>query len=210
MGKLVCPRCGDATSPVPVVFPTVMEQDSGLGGYSKHSGLAAAVPPGESGQPMYGIMICQSCGKRFIAEEDKGSWKGVYPISHRPAASEIPEPVKSHFEEAQMCFAVKAYVACLMMCRTTLFALQREQKVSSLKELKENETIGGLLYRQSDQVRLWANLLGHEDVLPQSVSPSDAEQLLAYVEMLLDTVYVQRARLTELDKKRPTLKQNSK
>jgi hypothetical protein len=210
MGKLVCPRCGDATAPAPVSFPTEVELKAEGDRYRKAMGIAIAVPPREPGQPTYGIMLCQSCGMRFVAEVGGEGWNGVYPIPHRPAANEIPEPVKSHFEEARLCFAVGAYVACLMMCRTTLFTLQREQKVSSLKGLKDKETISGLLYGQADQVRLWANMVGHEDILPQSVSPPDAEQLLAYMEMLLDTVYVQRARLVELDKKRLGLKQDSK
>lgn len=117
----------------------------------------------------------------------------------------LPRKMDAHFIKG---VDAEANMACLMMCRTTLIALQRERKVSSLKELRDNGTIGGLLYCQSEQVSLWANLLGHEEVLPQSVSLSDAEQLLAYVEMLLDTVYFQPARLAGLEKKRSDLKRD--
>lgn len=94
------------------------------------------------------------------------------------------------------------------MCRTTLIALQRQQGVSSLKELKEKEVISGLLYGQADQVRLWANMMAHEDV-PESIASDDSEQLLTYLESLLDDVYVKPARLAVLSQKRKQLEKGT-
>lgn len=94
------------------------------------------------------------------------------------------------------------------MCRMTLIALQRQQEVSSLKELKEKEVISGLQYGQADQVRLWANMVAHEDI-PESIVSEDSEQLLTYLESLLDDVYVKPARLTVLSQKRKQLKKGT-
>ena len=86
-----------------------------------------------------------------------------------------------------------------------MIALQREQNVSSLNELKENGIISARLYNQSNEIRLWANMVGHEDVL-EAVTKEDSEQLLTYLEALLNAVYVEPKRLAELAQKREQLK----
>ena len=55
---------------------------------------------------------------------------------------------------------------------------------------------------QANELRLWANVVGHEDMSPDAPSLEDVEQLLSYVDMLFDAVYVQPARLAALQAKR--------
>ena len=55
--------------------------------------------------------------ERFAREDD---WSAVYPIQHKPVAEEIPEPIHSEFEEANLCFAIGAYKACVSMYMTVL------------------------------------------------------------------------------------------
>jgi hypothetical protein len=207
MAKLVCPLCGTFTAPIPSWFKaTVSRTVYAFPGpaVSSEDGWAQAVTVSEAGQPTYSVIVCQACGKRFLAELKGNEWSAVYPIAYKAVAKEIPEPMRSEFEEACLCFAVGAHKGCLLMCRTTLIALQREQKVSSLGDLKDKGTISDRLFRQADQVRLWANMVGHEDI------PKDSEQLLAYVEVLLDDVYVKPARLAALSQKREQLKKGTK
>jgi hypothetical protein len=157
--------------------------------------------------PCYAILTCQACSSWFVAARPKygREWSAVYPIHHKPVTKEIPEPIKGEFEEANLCFAVEAYIACLLVCRTVLIALQREQGVTSLKELKDKGTISNLLYGQADQVRLWANMIGHEDV-PEAITKEDSEQLLTYLEALLNAIYVEPKRLIEMAQKHKQLK----
>jgi len=65
-----------------------------------------------------------------------------------------------------------------------------------LSELSDKGIISNMLYQQSDEVRLWANVVGHEDFDPDALTPTACE----------DAVYVQPTRLTELRKLREQAK----
>ena len=124
--------------------------------------------------------------------------------SKSPVAEEIPEPMKSKFEESQICFDAGAYLGCLLVCKTTLIALQRNMGITRLEEL-QGKGISNTLYKQADEVRLWANMFGHEDV-PEKVDKDDCEQLMTYIETLLNAIYVEPKRFSDLNNKRQQLK----
>ena len=214
MGKVICPRCGVFTSFSPEVFigdGMLLEESREHMRLYKRVALNA-VTAEEPRQDTYAILICQACEKRFVAQKEKyrDEWSAAYPILHKPVSEDIPEPIKSELEEAYLCFAVGAHRGCLLVCRTALIDMQREQGVSSLQELKDKGIISNLLYGQADQVRLWANMVGHEVVLPEAVTKEDTEHLLAYLGTLLDTVYVQPKQLSALSQKREELKKETK
>jgi len=120
------------------------------------------------------------------------------------ASEEIPQTIKNEFEEANLCFTIGAYRACVSMCQIALEALWRDKQVSSLKELTEKGIISKQLYERADEIRQWGNIAKH-DLLSEAVSKEDAEQLLEYLEMILDHVYVQPARLDVFREKRKQL-----
>lgn len=209
MSKLICPNCGAATSFSPdqiigegILLGRSTETDTEWGRVQ-----ISAITTHEYDEDAYAILICQACNEYFVAKREAygDEWLAVYPIPHKPVAQEIPEPIRGQFEEAQLCFAIEAYIACLLVCRTALIAIQREQGVSNLKELKDKGIISDLLYKQANQVRLWANMVGHEDI-PEAISGEDCEQLLVYLEALLTSVYVEPKRLSELTQKFEKLK----
>jgi len=215
MSELICPNCGTATSfsPAQIVGKGILlgrstETDTEWGKVQ-----ISAVTTYLYERETYAILVCQACWEYFVAQKSKYShpesdeWVAVYPITHRPVAQEIPQPIKSEFEEAQLCFAIGAYIGCLLVCRTTLIALQREQKVSKLDELKDKGIISNMLFNQAEQVRRWANMFAHEDV-PEDVTKEDCEQLLTYLEALLNAVYIEPKRLASLTQKGKQLKKN--
>jgi len=214
-GKLICPHCEVTTSFHPVRIRGLGEVPSELKLHSvvrKTVKLEAYTRDGSESEPHvnYAIVECQACFKFFIAKgtgDLSRGWSAVYPLSHRSVAKEIPEPIRNQFEEACLCFAVSAYTGCLLMCRTALINLQRQQK-ANLQELTDKGSISKFLYAESNEVRLWANLFGHEDV-PPSVSREDAEQLLVYTETLLNAIYVEPKRLSDLTDKRKKIEGSS-
>lgn len=165
----------------------------------------------------YAILICQTCGQWFVARKEEESvsplvtreWTAVYPIPRQPVAEEIPEPIKSEFEEAQLCFAVGAYRACVTICMVALEALWHHQGVSGLNQLKDDGIISARLFDQATEIRLWAGIVKHE-LIHEPVGTEEAQELLTYLEAIFDTVYVQPARLDALAKKREKLKKDSK
>jgi len=208
MAKMVCPLCSSPTPSTPVTIVATWV-DYLQQSYRLQKGLATAVTSETPGQPTYGIMQCQACGNRFVAKQDApGDWVSVYPIPHREVAKEIPGPIRSEFEEAHLCFAVGAYRGCLSMCEASLEAMWRHQKAAGLKDLKDKGIISPRLFDQATEVRLWANVAKHK-LVDQPVSREDAEELLGYLEAVLDAVYVQPARLTALRQKREELGKGS-
>lgn len=216
MGQLQCPHCGVFTAAEPEWFDAEVQiavasfSVSTVGkAIQKHRGKAHAVTEPEGGQPTYGIMVCQSCKKRFVAQEAKsGIWTAVHPITHRTVPDEIPEPIKSEFEEAQLCAAVGAHRACATMCAISAEAAWHEQKVSGLEELKEKGTLSTLLYDQANEVRLWNNIVKHE-LISEPVTEAEAQELLGYVGDLLHAIYVQPKRLSQMTAKREELKKGT-
>lgn len=213
MGQLKCPHCDAFTAAEPELFDAqvqiaVASLDIVSDGHAiqRRSGKALAVTERGGGQPVYGIMVCQSCKKRFVAQEDEtGRWTAVHPIPHRTVPDEIPEPIKGEFAEAQLCAAVGAHRACATMCSIAAEAAWREQKVSGLEELKEKGTISSLLYDQANEVRLWSNIVKHKQ-RSDLVTEAEAQELLGYVGDLLHAIYVQPKRLSQITAKREKLK----
>jgi hypothetical protein len=205
--KIICPSCGSATS----FNPAWVEKEGILRDISNKEktvrGRVAVTliqEPYEYGVVQYGILWCGACGKHIVVEKEEwaleGDWQVVYPISHKVLSEEIPQPIKSEFEEASLCFAIGAYRACVSMCQIALEALWRDKQVSGLKELTERGIISKQLYEQAEEIRQWGNVAKHE--LVSDVSKEDTEQLIAYLEALLDHAYVQPARLEGLKQKR--------
>lgn len=212
MGNIVCPHCNTATSLNPVLIEddhAFMPDRSSKGEKVYEKAVVFAIKEAKYPYKVsYGIFECQACDGRFVAkmqEYEDRDWVVAYPLPHKPIAEEIPEPINSQFEEAQTCLTVDAYFGCLLVCRTTLIAVQRNMGVASLRELKEKGLISNILYGQADEVRLWANMVGHEDI-PDEVAKNDCEQLLAYMEALLHAIYVEPKRLADLSQKRKQLK----
>ncbi len=207
--SIVCPHCSSATSLSSVLIEDewayIPERSSDKQPYHEKA-VVRAVKFAEYPHTIdYGLYECQACHEHFLARRqdyvDGGQWVAVYPIPHAHLDEAVPQAIRNQIEEAQLCFSVGAYTGCLLVCRTALIAVLRDNSVTNLKELNEKGAISTLLYQQSDEVRLWANMFGHEDV-PASIPPDDCEQLLAYLGALLNTVYVEPKRLAELAEKR--------
>lgn len=204
MAKLICPNCGCFTAFTPVFLTDneVYDYVLGIKEAASKSDVIKAEFPGFYSGVKYAIIGCQACVGCFVAKETYAKeWHVVYPILSKTVPNEIPSPIDSEFKEASLVFAVGAYRACVAMCQIALEALWRDQRASGLSELKEKDIISGSLYNRANEVRLWGNVAKHEPI-PDAVSKEDAEQLQAYLEILLNDVYVEPKRLERLKQKR--------
>lgn len=160
------------------------------------------------GDSRYGIFVCQGCGGGFVAINRTTSdnhWTPVYPIAHKLIAKDIPDPIKGDFEEANLCFAVNAYRACVIMCQVSLEALWREQNVSNFAELQSAGIISSKLRQRADEIRLWNNIVKHDSTV-DAVSKDECEELIEYMSAILETVYVEPKRFERLQAKRKEMK----
>ena len=209
MSNLVCPLCGAFTSAEPAEFGGFIRIRSGQN-YRYEHGTATALSDDKDGNVTYGILDCQGCGGRFVGKKDRETdeWSAAYPIKAKRADSDIDEPMKGEFEEAHLCFAIEAYRGCVSMCGTALEALWRDEKASSLLDLKEKGVISPQLYERANEIRLWGNIAKHE-LAPDVVDKEDAEELLTYLEAILNAVYVEPKKLERLSTARLSLKRKS-
>ena len=210
MAGLVCPLCDAYTAftPAEVRLPEhISEEPAYIPAIVRETGdglpFVRARP--QKGIDTYAIVRCQGCGGLFVAQEEaREQWIAVYPIPHKAAPNEVPEPAKSEFEEASLCFAVGAYRACISMCQIAVEHVWHEQGVSGLSELKDKGIIPPRLFDRANEVRLWGNLEKHQ-LFVEPVSSEDSEQLVGYVQIILNEVYVEPKRLDRLTKKRKEL-----
>lgn len=214
MASTCCPHCNTTISPSAVriedehaFMPNESSETRKI--YDK-AVVPAVVEAKYPYEVSYAILECQECHERFVAKlgNDDEDWVPVYPIPHKPVAEEIPEPVKSEFEEASLCFAVGAYRACVSMCQRTQESLCQNQKVSGLNELRDKGIILPALFDKATEIRLWAGIIKHKPIA-ESASKEDTQQLLTYLELILSAVYVERKQLEMLKEKREGLEKGS-
>ena len=208
MVTLICPHCG-----TPAPFTPIYLSKDNIFGYVEGVELAAnesevirAEMRSRVGGNLYAIIECQTCGNCFIALDTlKKDWYAVYPLAPKLVSDIIPEPIKSQFKEAWLCFAVEAYRACVAMCQITLESLWKDKEVSGLNDLAEKGIIPNSLFGMADEIRLWGNLTKHK-LNTQEILDEDAKQLLTYLDVILNDVYVEPKRLEEFKKKRNDIK----
>ena len=201
MAGLVCPHCGSATAFTPVLLRGngIDFSESGKN-YTKHAEVGIKVVVEHSPGPHVAVIQCQGqgCEKFFVAIKEYwiyGGWRTAWPLVSRAVSDDIPGPIKSAFRDAVMCLGIGSFGGCLMMCRTVLIRLQRQQGVGSLQELSAQGRISQQMYEQADEVRLWSNMVGHEDFDQGALTNDTCEELVDYIESLLNALYVQPARL---------------
>ena len=146
----------------------------------------------------YGIIGCYECNREFIVNHLR---QVLFPLAGTIVAPEIPSNVREAFVDAKKAHAAGAEMAALLAARTALIRMQREQECSKIKDLVDKGKITQLLWGQADEVRQWANATGHDED-PPTPSKEGGEQLLGYIELLFDTLYVQPVRLLAFKQKR--------
>ncbi|TRZ54154.1 MAG: DUF4145 domain-containing protein [Dehalococcoidia bacterium] len=213
MSGLKCPNCGAATAFTPIFLGSgrVLGFIDGTREAAHSTGVVPAVMKVRWEGIQYALLCCQECGRLFAVADSSNSegWRVVHPIPHKPASNKIPEPIRGEFEEASLCFAVRAYRACAAMCQITLESLWQNKKVSGLNQLRDDGIISQRLFDRATEIRLWGDIVKHEPIA-ESVSKDDAEELLTYLEDILNHVYVEQARYEAFKQKRKRIEESAK
>src|SRR5437588_5875982 len=124
-------------------------------------------------------------GNGFDADEP------VYPTPRR-LSWDIPNDLRTEWEEARTCFEAKAYTATVVMVRRTLEGTCKEngsgQKTlhKALADLRDSGLIDGTLAAWADALRVLGNQGAH--YTGEAVTREDAEDALDFAEALLDHV----------------------
>jgi hypothetical protein len=211
MVGLVCPRCGSPTPLTPLYLSgdRILNYVDGTKSAPYDKKTVQALMQDWYKGVKYAILQCQNCDQCFVVQcliQKQNEWSSVYPIPTKIVSEEIPASIKDEFEEAYLCFAVGASRASVAMCQRTLESLWRENKASGLNDLLNKGIISKSLFDRATEIRLWAGVTKHAP-FTQEVNKDDAEQLLTYLELILNEVYVETKRLEKLRKKREGIEQ---
>lgn len=210
MKNIICPDCGIPTAFTPLYLSRdeVFNYEDGTVEAAENTRVIRAEMPSYYNGRKYAILCCQSCDSLFIVLETYGhEMSVVYPISRKSVSKDIEQPIRGEFEEACLCFAIGAYRGCAAMCQRVMESVCQDKQVASLNELHSNGTISDTLFNKATEIRLWAGIVKHVP-LAEAVSKEDANQLLTYLEVILNDVYVEPKRLAALTKKRKGLKKS--
>ena len=158
-------------------------------------------------------MQCQGCLEYILAS---GMFQGnrLYYEAHYPLGKpnetldpSISKDVAEDFREAIRCHWVKAFRACVVMCRraiqTSAIALMAHGRtlVEQIDDLATKGTITAPLKEFAHEIRLIGNVGAHSDGM-DDVKETDAEDIMAFTRQYLDHVYVMTAKLKA---RRPSL-----
>lgn len=139
------------------------------------------------------IFICHKCTRpTFIDFADRNK---QYPgVVFGSKVSDIPDQnVESLYDEARMCSGSGAYTASVLCCRKLLMhiavskgALVGESFVSYVEYLSDKNYIPPDARDWVDHIRKKGNEANHEI---QIMAKEDAEEILAFIEMLLKVIF---------------------
>jgi hypothetical protein len=142
------------------------------------------------------VYICPNCGLANFFDLDEKQYPGVAPGNE---VGHLPDELSTLYREARNCCSVTAYTASVLASRKMLMNIAVTQGAAEgLKfiEYVEHLAANGFIPPNGrawvDHIRKKGNEATHEIAL---MSKSDAEELIAFVEMLLKFIYEFPARV---------------
>ena len=148
------------------------------------------------------VVECGACAQNFIVEGERAVW----PLTSPPAPDSVPEKVKEAYEDARRAYAAGANIAALMAARTALIRFLRDKKASNFKQLVEKQIITPAIYGGVDQLRLWADVAGHDDIDVDAFDAKEVEDILDYLSIALEAAYTHQARVDKFVSRTKELK----
>ena len=136
------------------------------------------------------IYLCPNCNKPTIFGENSRQYPGVAPGNE---VQHIPDDLEKLYREARNCCSVSAFTASVLASRKMLMNIavqQGAQEGLKFIEYVEHLAANGFIPPNGrgwvDHVRKKGNEATHEIAL---MTRSDAEELVAFTEMLLKFIY---------------------
>ena len=155
-----------------------------------YCGFAVANDKGYYHSTLRRLFICPHCDQPSYFDEHKRQFPGPTPGNE---VAHLPKELEALYREARNCSAVAAYTASVLACRKMLMNIAVEQGakgglpfIEYVAFLADNGFIPPNGKGWVDHVRKKGNEATHEIAL---MGQADAEELIAFIEMLLKFVY---------------------
>lgn len=125
----------------------------------------------------------------------------------------MPELISSPASEAYSCFSIGSYRATILMARSVLEAICKNNAIvqgtlaQKIEQLATKIGMPPLVVEQANEIRYFGNEMAHGD-FTQPVSEDDANDVLDLMDIIIDYVYQQPEQLAALKKRRELRKQH--
>jgi hypothetical protein len=123
------------------------------------------------------------------------------------------DTIKDSASEAHSCYSIRAYRAAILMARSVVEAIAKDKGITdgNLKKkiaaLEEQQLISPLVREQADEIRYFGNDMAHGDfALP--VDAADAREVLDFLDVFIDAIYQQPAKLLAMKQSRELRRQS--
>ena len=200
----MCPRCGAMT---PLQARRVYGEVSNKSGSSIN--LSQAEYPIQTAA--YGgivVVECGGCGGDIVVLHIY-PFEVVWPLPALNVDEALPPHVAEAYKDAMLALSAGSKIGALMAGRTVLFRLLRDQKSTSFKDLVDRHVLTPALYGGADQLRLWADIIGHEDISVENFKAEEVGDVLEYLGIVLEAVYVLQAKVDKFAARTQELKKGS-
>jgi len=195
-----CPSCDVLHNLAPLVTGGRIEdiQDRRSDSHVFRDGAYPIFLPPDIRDPGYAVVLCNNCDDLFVVTipfHDYEPIEVVWPIPGAEVSVDIPEPVRSAVKDAKLSRAAKSVTGCIMSIRTAVERIQTTEGAGSLGELWTTKGLSPALFDTANEPRLWGNVLTHADFDPAEVTLEHVDDLLDYLDIMLDMVYLTPRRL---------------
>lgn len=160
--------------------------------------------------PKLAVVSCGACGEDFVARDHGGRTEALWPLSVPPLPEHLPPKIAEAYQDARLALAADARIGALMAGRTALIRVLRNKEASTFRQLVERGIITQALYGGADQLRLWANIVGHEDVEVETLEHEEVTTVLDYLGIVLEAIYTHQGTVNLLVAKTEELKDKGK
>lgn len=165
---------------------------------------------------------CEGCQSPFLFYEEadydpeSGPWGPLtqeWPETARSLPPAVPKPLRDSYDEAQRCMSVNAHTAAALIARRVVEGICAEHSAkgrtlaAKLDDLKARQVLDARLHEWSSLVKDIGNEGAHETT--GLVTRRDAQEVLKFVEALLDYLYVFRERYDAFKRSRDQRKAGS-
>ena len=211
-----CPSCGVLHNLTPVAVSGRAEDIAHRNSDRKYyidAEYLVFVPPDLRDKTGYAVVYCNSCQIRFVVaipyEDYLGPMRVIWPIPGISVSEDVPEPVHSAVVDAKLAHAVGSITGAVMSMRTAVERIQTHAGAGSLNELWEIKGLSPSIFDTANEPRHWANVITHKhkDFDPADITLEHVTDLLGFLDILLDNVYVTPEKLKRAREARAKLTQ---
>lgn len=127
----------------------------------------------------------------------------------------VPADIASAASEAYSCFFINANRAAVLLARTTIEAIAKDKGVTEgllfqkIDEMAKRDIITNQLRDEAHEIRHLGNDMAHGD-LNVEINEEDAEDILGFLDSVIDYVYQQPIAIEKRKRLREARKQRSK